>query len=129
MVYLAFPYRNYLPPQASELAPQPRVPPAVRANLGEPVFLPNFRRQVFRAGDVSVPETTFDEDDEAISEENDIGSPGQVSAMEGVAETSAVEKGADGQFGLRVLGLDAGHEKESGRGLCVAAHTKHTSRG
>ena len=74
-----------------------------------------------RAVAVAVPEAAVDEDGKAARAEADVRFPGEVAAVEAVAEAHGCEGAAHGEFWCGVRAADAGHVgRPLGRGDAVA---------
>jgi hypothetical protein len=58
---------------------------------------------------MAVPETSMDEDDFAPGGENEVGLPGQITAMKPVAETEGVDQPPDHHFGFSVFRAHPAH--------------------
>jgi hypothetical protein len=57
-----------------------------------------------------MPETTVNENDLSMTNENDVGMSGKTSLMKPKPETHAMKRAADAELETRVLAADAAHD-------------------
>ncbi len=107
---LAFPNHEHAPAESLEFPPLTRVAPHVALQLISPVGHSRFWNPVASRTVVLVPEATMHEDHGAETGEHQIRPSWQVSNMQSIAITEAMDEGADETFRGRVLATDTRHQ-------------------
>ncbi len=104
-----FPQHDYPPSSLLELATVPSVPHHIGPELRLPKFPSRRRSGCPFASSMPVPEAPVHEDYGFVPGQDDVRSPGEVSAVDAETEPHAVEQAAYYQFRLGVSRPDPGH--------------------
>jgi hypothetical protein len=118
---LAFPDDGWVPARLAEGGHVAFVAGGIGGEFGLPEVVVSGGCGCEGAVVVAVPEAAVDENGEAAWTEGDVGFPGEVAAVEAVAEAYGCEGAAHGEFRGGVRAADAGHVgRPLGRGEAVA---------
>jgi len=118
----AFPEDEDAPAQLAEGGAVGAIAGDVAGALGGPEVSPGGRldRAVFAT--VTVPEAAVDEDGGPEFRQDDVGTAGQIFAMQAEAEAHRVQGGADAHFGFCIGGADGGHVAAALLGIVHVGH-------
>ena len=113
-----------VPPSGLEVDQIPGVSRLVRADLLAPiVYAAGWKPAV--ATFVSVPKAAVNENDLAPGPEDEVGTPGQVAAMERVPVSHTMQQPPDGHFGAGVPLSDRGHDPRSDFRCAIVDHLEY----
>ena len=105
-----FPDCQHLPSEPTKLLDAPPIPFDISAQLQRPITDSRFRSPSVFANLVLMPKATVDEDDLSPSREYQIRRSRQVSLVQSVTVSKAMQKSAHDEFRMRVLASNTAHD-------------------
>jgi hypothetical protein len=110
LLRLAFPNRDNAPAVAAQGSGMAFVACGVTFEFFPPPSRPCLGNPGVFALTVKMPEAAMDKDTDAVSRQNDVGAPRQITPVETKTVAHGMEKAAHNEFRLCILATNAGHQ-------------------